>query len=144
MATGASGLASHSLVSLGPDCGVKHRIEELVHHGAHIQSQLFDWLLSDLTAVAAALGSDDPDDFFAAQHWQLVGTTPTHYYEFEHTQTGLHSLHDARRSEFETVDLALAFVSERATRRLHRLRLLLRDASKSLRFLHVVLTVATP
>ena len=126
------------LLSLGPDCGVRHRIDEqALPWNQRGPTNFFDWMLSSLTAVVAVLECGNPELYFGADHWSLVTIWPSGSYEFVHTPTRLRSLHDARASEYESVDAARLEVSARYVRRMHRLRQLL-EASDSLRFLHVV------
>ena len=130
--------AMSRLLSLGPDCGVRHRIDEqALPWNRRGPTNLFDWMLSSLTAVVAVLECDNPELYFGADRWSFITVWPSGSYEFVHTPTRLRSLHDARASEYKSVDAARLEVSARYVRRLHRLRQLL-EASDSLRFLHVV------
>ena len=126
------------LLSLGPDCGVRTRIDEQAlpwnRRGA---TQFFDWMLSSLAAVAAVLDCADPDAYFATKRWRLVRVWPSGSYEFVHVPTGLRSLHDSRVSEYESADAARSEVAARYARRSRRLRELV-DAPGALRFVHVV------
>jgi SM-20-related protein len=130
--------SSKMMVSLGPDCGVRTRIDEqALSWNKRGPTNFFDWTLSSLAVVAAVLECTDPNAFFHPELWSLVCVWPSGSYEFLHGPTGLRSLHDARVSEYESTDTARSVVAARYMRRLHRLRELL-NAPGSLRFVHVV------
>lgn len=127
-------------MSLGPDCGVKYRIDEQAlpwNKGG--PSEFFDWLLSNLDSVAAVLNCSDPETFFDVARWSLVRITETESpsYEFVHEPTGIRSLHDARAREHESADAARVVVATRYVRRFYRLRELL-EAPRLICFVHVV------
>ena len=137
MAASDEPLSGEPLVSLGPDCGVRMRIDEqAMPWNKRGPTNFFDWMLSSLAAVAAVLDCVDPGSYFGADHWSLVGISPSGSYEFEHEPTGLRSLHDAKTFEYESANTARLAVAERYVRRLHRLRQLF-EAPGSLRLLHV-------
>ena len=132
-------MSSPPLLSLGPDCGVRTRIDEqALPWNKRGPTNIFDWMLSSFEAVAAVLEcSGDPELYFGASQWSLVKIWPSGSYEFVHKPTDMRSLHDARASEYESVDAARIRVSARYVRRMHRLRQLL-ESPDPLRFVHVV------
>jgi len=61
----------------GPDCGVRHRIDEqALPWNKRGPSNLFDWTLSSLEAVAAVLSCSDPEQFFDATQWRKDSVGP--------------------------------------------------------------------
>ena len=131
-------MGTSRLVSLGPDCGVRTRIDEqALPWNKCGPTNFFDWTLSNLSVVALVLECTDPDVYFQPAMWSMVRVWPSGSYEFVHVPTGLRSLHDARVSEYESTDAACSAVATRYVRRWHRLHELLK-APGSLRFVHVV------
>ena len=97
--------------SLGPDCGVKFRIEEQMHCGESTQSGLFDWVQSDLSSVVAVLSHVEDLSFFDAEQWLHTGVTEAGYFTFTHDRSMIVSLHDARVASFPSVEAACEAVS---------------------------------
>mmetsp|Transcript_21254 Transcript_21254/g.57189 ORF Transcript_21254/g.57189 Transcript_21254/m.57189 type:complete len:246 (-) Transcript_21254:348-1085(-) len=120
------------MVSFGPDCALKYHIEQYVHGGKHVQSDLFDWAVAGLSAVALVLEHlADEEPYFGVASWEHVGQTATAHHVFLHTPTGLRSLHDAPAAKFESIALAQGAVAARHETRRLRLRELLCGAERA-------------
>ena len=128
-------MAKLAYASLGPDCGIKFRIEEHRHRGEHTQSGLFDCVQSDLLSVVAVLAADD--HFFDASRWRHTGVTEAGYHTFSH-ECSIVSLHDAKLTSFPSIEAAQEAVSSKYRRRLERLRTLLNSQEGGMCFIHVV------
>lgn len=121
-------------VSLGSDCAVKKRLEEIIYDEKQI-SHIFDWVLSDFNAVCHILerSIDNETDLFNVDKLTVITKTIENKYAVQHNDCYFISLHDApcELSEEE----AKKIVCEKYNRRLKRFIDVLKDPKSDLTFI---------
>ena len=102
-------------VSLGSDCVIKKRLEEYCI-GPNQISHIFDWVLSDLTAVCFMLKNPDT---ISEDKFDIITRTNEGFYVIKHKECYFVSLHDApvTLSEYD----AKMLVVDKYKRRLKRM-----------------------
>jgi hypothetical protein len=120
-------------VSLGSDCAVKKRLDELFYHEKQV-SQIFDWVLSDFNAVCYILERcvEHEPDIFNVDKLTVITKTIEDKYAVQHNDCYFISLHDASCDLSE--DDAKKLVSDMYNRRLKRFLEYIRDPKNDLVF----------
>lgn len=106
------------IISLGSDCVAKKRLEEF-YYKEKTQSNLFDWVLSDLETVCQVL--EDyilKKDIFTPKNFEILTKTIDEKYAIAHKHMNFISLHDAPVTLSEKE--AIQTVCDKYTRRLSR------------------------
>ena len=106
------------IVSLGSDCVAKRRLEEHIFK-EKLQSELFDWVLSDLYTVCQIMENYIiKRPIFLPEKFQILTKTVDDKFAVSHTEFNFVSLHDA---PIELGDVkAIHDVSSKYQRRLDR------------------------
>jgi hypothetical protein len=106
------------IISLGSDCVAKKRLEEF-YYNEKTQSNLFDWVLSDLTTVCQVLEDHIlKKSIFIPKNFEILTKTIDEKYAVSHKHMNFVSLHDAPITLSE--DEAIQTVCNKYTRRLNR------------------------
>lgn len=105
-------------ISIGSDCVTKTRIEEMKYNKEKQESNLFDWVLSDLESVNYILKSGVKGDTFNIKNWEVLTKTIDDKWAVKNKYCYFISLHDASSSL--TYNEAFHIVSDKFIRRLQR------------------------
>ena len=105
-------------ISIGSDCVTKTRIEELKYDGKKQESNLFDWVLSDLDTVNYILKQGPNSSIFDITNWEILTKTIDDKWAIKNKSCYFISLHDT--SSNLTHNEAFHIVSDKYKRRLLR------------------------
>lgn len=121
-------------VSLGSDCAVKKRLEEIIYDEKQI-SHIFDWVLSDFNAVCYILERciENDTDLFNVDKLTVITKTIENKYAVQHNDCYFISLHDASCEHSE--EEAKKIVRDKYNRRLQRFLDFIRDPKSDLTFI---------
>jgi len=123
------------IISLGSDCVVKKRLEEIIWNNNTQISNIFDWVLSDLNAICHILESfhyNPSSPFFIPDKLSIITKTIENKYAVKHNDCYFISLHDAS-CDLSYSDAKL-LICDKYNRRLKRFIDLISDVQNQISF----------